>query len=94
MSEQKEQKFEKIFSSTKKKMGDKKTIDFKESGVNELLTKKSSQQEKNMAGKKKRHAVYLSESENQAFLDTFKPRETASERIRNLILEDIRSRNH
>ncbi len=91
MSTQKEQKFEKIFSSTKKKMGENKTIDFKESGVNELISNKN---KKDTTGKKKRHAVYLSESENKAFLDTFKPRETASERIRNLILEDIVSRRN
>lgn len=42
--------------------------------------------------KDKRLAVYLTESEYEAFIETFKPLEKVADRIRGLILDDIRKR--
>ena len=91
-------KFDSLFEKTAEKMGDKTTIDLKGSDIDGKGAKKmvnipaKSTAKAKTQKKDKRFAVYLTESEYEAFISTFKPLETASDRIRKLILDDIRKR--
>ena len=89
-------KFDSLFEKTAEKMGDKKTIDFKGSDIDQKGAKKTvnipakSTAKAKTQKKDKRLVVYLTESEYEAFIGTFKPLEKVSDRIRDLILDDIR----
>ncbi len=91
-------KFDNLFEKTEEKMGENKTIDLKGSDIDSkgkkrtvVIPSKSALQEKTQK-KDKRLAVYLTESEYDSFIATFNPLEKVSDRIRDLILEDIRKR--
>ena len=91
-------KFDSLFEKTAEKMGDKKTIDLKGSDIDQKGAKKmvtipakSTAKEKTQK-KDKRITSYLTESEYEAFIESFKPLEKVADRVRDLILEDIRKR--
>lgn len=89
-------KFDSLFEKTAEKMGNKTTIDLKGSDIDEKGAKKmvnipAKSGSKNRTQKKdKRLVVYLTESEYEAFIGTFKPLEKVSDRIREIILDDLR----
>lgn len=93
-------KFDSLFEKTAEKMGDKKTIDFKGSdidqkGAKKMVTIPSKSGTKDKTQKKdKRISSYLTESEYEAFIESFKPLEKVADRVRDLILEDIRKRRN
>lgn len=78
-------KFEKIFQVTKGKMGKNGQIDFEKSDINHKPTQK-------VLHRTKKIQTHLSEIEFNAFIDTLDLLENRSERVRNLILNDIKYR--
>lgn len=92
-------KIDSLFDKTEEKMGEKKTIDLKGSDVDSTKGKtvkipakggtKSRSQKRT-----KKLATYLTESEYEAFAKTFSPLEKVSDRIRDLIIADIRQRRN
>ena len=88
-------KLDSLLENANKKMGKKTSIDFKESDIDGGGSKKKTVEipAKGKAKKKEKKiaiSVYLTESEHEAFLSTFKPLERKSDKVRNLILEYIR----
>lgn len=89
-------KFDSMLDKATEKIGKKTSIDFKESDIdnggsrNKTFEVPPKGKLKTVAKKKIPLTVYLTESENEAFLSSFKPFERKSEKIRELILEYIR----
>ena len=88
-------KLDSLLDTATEKMGEKTSIDFKESDVDSGGGKKKTVEipAKGQIKKKQKKiaiSVYLTESEHEAFISTFKPLEKKSEKIRELILEYIR----
>lgn len=88
-------KLDSLLDTATEKMGKKTSIDFKESDIDSGGSKNKTVEipAKGKAKKKEKKiaiSVYLTESEHEAFLSTFKPLEKKSEKIRELILEYIR----
>lgn len=88
-------KLESLLDTATEKMGQKTSINFKESDIDSGGNKDRTVEipAKGKAKKKQKKvatSVYLTESEHEAFISTFKPLEKKSEKIRELILEYIR----
>ncbi len=77
-------KFDKLFEKTNEKMGDNKNIDFEKSDIN---YKPSKNKKRDI-----RIQTYLSEDEYKTFISTFKPLDKVANKLRGLILEDIKNR--
>ncbi len=74
-------KFEDAFKRTNDKMAGDTKIDFSKSDIN-----------KKRIPRKNKIQTHLSDDEFEAFKNTFKPLEQRADRVRNLILNDIKQR--
>lgn len=74
-------KFEALFDKTNEKIGENGHIDFDKSGVNKVKEKRNNKVQ-----------THLSDSEFQAFIETLNPLENRGERVRKLIMKDIKKR--
>ncbi len=90
-------KFATLLQKTEEKMGDNTIIDFSESDIDKGGKKTKTVEIPPKSGRKKERerrkvliSVYLTESEHEAFVSTFKPLERKSEKVRQLILDYIR----
>lgn len=91
MTEKKKKTFEPLFASTKEKMGSKEKIDFQESDIDRggetvTIPPKSSVSSTEKENRTCRHNVYLTQSENEDFLNTLKRLEKPAVKIREIII--------
>ena len=74
-------KFAKLFEQTNDKIGENGHIDFQKSDINKKTPHRT-----------KKIQTHISDSEFDDFINTLKPLENRAERVRYLILKDIKNR--